>query len=110
MEEPHGEDLASHTGLEPCVDVREGVREASAEAHAGRVSSPESTVVPGADAVPLCGRQHPEGRERETHRGPAGSKAPGMHGTTLRENREIPRSPVRNGMAGRMGKPKGRSP
>ncbi len=90
MKESYGEDIASHTGLEPCAGVREGSGEASAEVRAGWVLSPEIKDVPGADAVPTDGRPHQAGRYRKTRPGPAGSEAPRMHGTTLRENREIP--------------------
>jgi len=110
MKEPYGEDVANRTGLKPCMYARKDVHEASVEARAGWVSSPERNVVLGADAFPPCGRQHLVGRKREPHEDPAGSKAPRMHGTILRENREIPRLPAVNGTAGRMGKPKGTSP
>jgi len=41
MREPHGESVASCTDPEPCVAAREGVSEALAGAHAGRVLSRE---------------------------------------------------------------------
>jgi len=47
----HGEDLASHIGLEPCVSNREVVGEASAEEWVGQPLSHESQLFRGADAV-----------------------------------------------------------
>src|SRR6266581_5215104 len=44
----------------------------------------------GADAVSLCGRQHPVQHKRELDRDPTGSETPRMHGNTSHENREIP--------------------
>src|SRR6266536_1419537 len=44
----------------------------------------------GADAVSLCGRQHPVQQKRELDRDPTGSETPRMHGNTSHENREIP--------------------
>ena len=63
MKESYGEGLASHTGPQPCADVREGMGEASAGARAGRVLSRESERRErGADAVKLAGRQYCAGR------------------------------------------------
>jgi hypothetical protein len=47
----YGEGLATHTGPESCVGVREGAREALTGVCAGQVVSGESNVVRGADAV-----------------------------------------------------------
>ncbi len=58
----------------------------------------------GADAVAVGGRQHRERRYGEALRDPARSETPSMHGSTLHGNREIPRSPVAEGVAGRIGK------
>ena len=41
------------------------------------------------------GRQHCQRRYRESLAGPARSENQGMYGTSMRENREVPRSPVR---------------
>ena len=56
--------------------------------------SREIPEVRGADAVGTSGRQHHQQRYRELLVGPARSQTPGMHGNSMRENREIPRSPV----------------
>jgi hypothetical protein len=47
----YGEGVASHTGPEPCVVVREGGGEASVGERTGQPSSRENARVPGADAV-----------------------------------------------------------
>jgi len=110
MKESYGEEIANHTGLEPCELAHKGKREASAEVRAGWVLSPEMSHVPDADALSGSGRQYSAARQRESRRDLAGSETPRMHGTTLRENREIPRLPVAYGGAGRMEKPEGTSP
>ncbi len=51
----------------------------------------------GADTVLQRGRQHPQRRQREPLGDPAGSKNLRMHGTFMRENREIPSSPAAHG-------------
>jgi len=43
----------------------------------------------------LSGRQHCQWRYRELLVDPARSENQGMYGTSMRENREVPRSPVR---------------
>ena len=49
------------------------------------------------------------GASRELPADPARSKNLRMHGTSMRENREIPRSPAPDGGAGRGGKAKAAS-
>ena len=95
MEELYVEGVATHDGPEPCVGVREGTGEASVGARAGRAIEPRNHRVRGADAVYEAGRQHRQRRYRESLAGPARSETLRMHGTSMRENREIPRSPVR---------------
>lgn len=56
--------------------------------------SHETNCDRGADTVLQSGRQHLRRREREPLRDPAGSKNLCMHGTFMRENREIPSSPA----------------
>jgi hypothetical protein len=46
-----------------------------------------------ADPVDKRGRPQPQGRSGEAMRYPARSETPGMHGSNLRENREILRPP-----------------
>ena len=94
MEELYIEGVATHDDPEPCVGVREGVGEASEGARAGWAIEPRNHGVRGADVVYKIGRQHRQQRYRELLVGPARSENHGMHGTSMRENREVPRSPV----------------
>ena len=94
MEELYIEGVATHDDPEPCVDVREGVGEASVGARAGRAIEPRNHGDRGADVVYENGRQHRQQRYRELLAGPARSGNHGMYGTSMRENREVPRSPV----------------
>jgi hypothetical protein len=112
MKEPYGQGPATQSGPESCAYLREGRGEALTGVRAGRVLSCESKasamsgLLRGADAVKVVGRPHSGRRYRETRRDPAQSKTPSMRGSTLRGNREIPRSPVGEGLAGRIGKSK----
>jgi hypothetical protein len=94
MEELYIEGVATRDDPEPCVGVREGVGEASVGARAGRAIEPRNHRVRGADVVYENGRQHRQQRYRELLVGPARSETLCMHGTSMRENREVPRSPV----------------
>jgi hypothetical protein len=94
MQELYIEGLANHDGREPCVGAREGAGEASVAARAGRAIEPRNNRVRGPDAVYGSGRQHCRRRYRESLVGPARSETPCMYGTFMRENREVPRSPV----------------
>ena len=106
MKEPHGEGVATHTGPESCVTVREDGCEALTGERAGRVFSCERTSLRDADAVEEGGRPHPARRYRKTRWSPARSETPSMPGHTSRENRESPWLPVVDGTAGRIGKSK----
>jgi hypothetical protein len=94
MEESYTEGIASHGDPESCVGVREGEGEALTGARAGRAIEPRNPLLRGADAVDRSGRPHRQQRHRKLLADPARSKNPGMHGTSMRENREISRSPV----------------
>jgi hypothetical protein len=95
MEELYAEGVATHGDPESCVVVREGGGEALTGARAGRAIEPRNYRVRGADAVYESGRQHRQWRYRELLVGPARSETLCMYGTSMRENREVPRSPVR---------------
>ncbi len=95
MEELYIEGLANHDDREPCTGAREGAGEASVAARAGQAIEPRNHRVRGADAVYGSGRQHRQRRYRESLAGPARSETLCMYGTSMRENREVPRSPVR---------------
>ena len=105
MKESYVEGLATHSGPESCVAVREDSGEALTGVRAGRVFSRES-FLRGADAVRRSGRPHPVRRDCETYRDPARSETPCTYGNTSRENREIPCPPAADGAAGRVGKSK----
>ena len=103
MKESYNEGVASHIGPESCLDDPRGRGEALTGERAGRVSSRENTLR-GADAVKGSGRPYPAHRQREMCRDPARSETSRMRGSNLRGSREIPRSPARDGTAGRMRK------
>ena len=89
------EGVANHDGPESCVGVCEGVGEALAGVHAGRAIEPRNvSLVWGADAMSLCGRQHRWPRYRELPADPARSRNPSMCGASMCENREVPCPPV----------------
>ncbi len=90
MKESYGEGLASRTGPESCVAVREGSGEALTGVRAGRVLSCEKGLNRDADALPECGRPHRIRRYREADSSPARSETPYMHGNTLHGTREVP--------------------
>jgi hypothetical protein len=94
MEELCVEGLANHDDPESCATAREGDGEALTGVRAGRAIEPRNHRVRGADAVYGSGRQHCQWRYRELLVGPARSENHGMYGTSMRENREVPRSPV----------------
>ena len=94
MEELYVEGVATHGGPESCVVVCEGGGEALTGARAGRAIEPRNVH----SGCPRCrngGRQHRRRRYREAPSDPAWSKNQGMYGTSMRENREIPRPPAR---------------
>jgi RNA-directed DNA polymerase len=98
------EGVAIHDGPESCVGVREGEGEALTGVRAGWAIEPRNQGDWGADAVNQSGRPHRRQRYRELLTDPARSKNLCMHGISMRENREIPPSPVRDDhRAGRSG-------
>jgi len=94
MKELYIEGVAIHDDPESCVSAREGAGEALTGARAGRAIEPRNPPVRGADAVDRSGRPHRQQRHRELLTDLARSKTPGMHGISMRENREVPCSPV----------------
>jgi hypothetical protein len=111
----YGEGLATHTDPESCAGSRKGAGEALTGAHAGRAIEPRKHLLLGADAVIASGRQHDPAQECEHGIGLARSKNSGsregdgrgcMRGISMRENREVPCSPVADGATGRGGKAK----
>ena len=94
MRELYIEGLAIHGGPESCVGVRECVGEALTGVRAGWAIEPRNQWVRGADAVRMGGRQHRWQRYRELPVDPARSENLCMYGISMRENREVPSSPV----------------
>src|SRR6185369_4264133 len=92
MKESYVKGLANHNDPESCGGARKSDGEALTGASAGRVLSRERSRTRDADSVGAGGRQQPVGRFGEARWYPARSKTPGMHGSDLRENREILRS------------------
>ena len=85
--------LANRDGPESCGGARKGDGEALTGESAGWVLSREIRQVRDADLVGARGRREPTCRNGKAWRYPARSETPGMHGSDLRENREILRSP-----------------
>jgi hypothetical protein len=94
MKESDIEGVAIHGGPESCVGVREGVGEALTGGSAGWAIEPRNPWSRGADAVAKGGRPHRRQRYRELLADPARSVNLGMRGNSIRENGEIPWSPV----------------
>jgi hypothetical protein len=94
MRELYIEGVAIHGGPESCVGVREDVGEALTGVRVGWAIEPRNHLVRGADAVPRGGRPHRRPRYRELPVDPARSENLCMRGISMRENREVPRSPA----------------
>ncbi len=103
MKESYGEDLASHAAPESGTVARQGGREALTGACAGELWSREMPRVRGADAVSASGRPRLMPGHGKRSGDLARSENLCLHRTTLRENRESPCSPVRDGAMGRLG-------
>jgi hypothetical protein len=93
------EGVATHSGPESCVAGREGGGEALTGESAGRAIEPRNHGNRGADAVSMSGRQHRCQRYGELTADLARSKNRGMHGSSMRENREVSRPPAQLGEA-----------
>ena len=84
--------VANRNGPESCGGARKNAVEALTGESAGWVLSREMRDDWDADSVGVRGRPQPAFRFSEERWYPARSKTPGMHGSNLRENREILRS------------------
>src|SRR5258707_5888111 len=93
MEVSNVKGLANRDDPESCVEWSNPRGEALTGESAGWVLSHEKVLVRGADPVGERGRPQPAFRFGEEGWYPARSETPGMHGSNLRENREILRSP-----------------
>ena len=92
MEVSNVKGLANHDDPESCGGARKSDGEALTGESAGWVLSPEKSLARDADSLGVRGRPQPMVRFGEKHWYPARSETPGMHGSNLRENREILRS------------------
>ncbi len=94
MRELYTAGVAIHGGPESCAGVREGVGEALTGVHAGRAIEPRNQRSGVPTSLTEAEGNIAGGARREPLADPARSKNLGMHGISMRENREIPRSPV----------------
>jgi RNA-directed DNA polymerase len=110
MKESHIEGVATHDDPESCADGCEAGREALTGAHTGSVLSREITI--SEEPTLLCKAEGETSQRRysKSQGGLARSQTRHMCGTSLRENREIPSSPVADGATGRSGKAFGQTP
>ena len=108
MRVPYGEELATHTGSESCIDSRKAIGEAlTGGVWAGLLSRERCSKLRGADAVHKSGRQHWSYRYREIRLGPAWSKTPSTYVSSLHGNREVPRLALLESSKARAENPKG---
>jgi hypothetical protein len=105
MKESYVKGIANHNGPESCGGARKGKTEALTGEGAGWVLSREKNLVRDADPVGERGRRESTCRNGKARRYPARSETPSMHGSNLRENREILRPP-RKSRLGRIVKSK----
>ena len=90
MEELYVEGLAIHGGPESCVGTREGAGEALTGVRVGRAIEPRNHRSSGCRHLSSGWKATRPAALCESLVGPARSKNHGMHGTSRRENREIP--------------------
>ena len=89
MEKLYAEGVATHGDPESCVGAREGTGEALTGARVGRAIEPRNHQFGVPTPLPWWKAIRP-GALCESLADPARSKNHGMHGTSKRENREIP--------------------
>src|SRR6266508_6665009 len=94
MRELYVEGVATHDGPEPCVGDPQGRSEALVGVRAGRAIEPRNDPLRGAHAVSSAEGNIDSGVMREPMSDPARSENHGMYGNSMRENREVPCSPV----------------
>jgi RNA-directed DNA polymerase len=94
MRELYAEGVATHGGPESCAGVRKGVGEALTGVRAGWAIEPRNHQF----GVPTLSKRAEGniagGVMRESPADPARSKNLCMYGVSMRENREVPLSPV----------------
>jgi len=94
VRELYAEGVAIRGGPESCVVVREGGVEALTGVRAGWAIEPRSCFDWGADALIMAEGHIAGGAVRESLGDPARSENLGTYGSFMRENREVPCSPV----------------
>ena len=94
MKEPYIEGVANHDGPELCVGDPQGSSEALAGVRAGRAIEPRNASPSGVPTLLVVRKATPPAASSQAAEGPAWSENYGMYGSSMRENREIPRSPV----------------
>ena len=94
MKELYIEGVATHGDPGSCVGDPRGRSEALTGARAGRAIEPRNDLIRGAHVVSSAEGNIARGVMREPLADPAWSENHGMHGNSMRENREIPFSPV----------------
>ena len=95
MRESYIEGVASHDGPELCVGVPRGRSEALAGVRAGQAIEPRNGSSSGVPTLLVVRKATPLAALSQVAEDPARSENHGMYGNSMRENREIPCSPVR---------------
>ena len=100
MQEPHKKGIANHLGPESCADGRKVVGEALTGEHAGQPLSSEITTS-ACRPCPDRGKATSGAASSEQLADAAESETLCMRDSSMRENRETPRTPTPVGGAGR---------
>jgi hypothetical protein len=95
MRESYIEGVASHDGPELCVGDPRGRSEALAGVRAGQAIEPRNASSSGVPTLLVVRKATPPAASSQAAEDPARSENHGMYGNSMRENREIPCSPVR---------------
>jgi len=110
MKEPYIEGPATHDGPESCAATHEGGGEALTGVRAGWVLSREISQSRAPTRLSDAEGHTDRDATASPWLGPARSETPCTPGSSMRENRELPRAPAADGAAGRTGKADGRTP
>lgn len=106
MKVPDKKGVANHLGPESCTRTRKGTGEVLTGVRASRAIEPRNR---GSFQAPMPSPHvsaTPWSSLSRDGLGMARSESLSVHGSTLRENREIPELPAVDGAAGRVGKSK----
>jgi hypothetical protein len=95
MEESYTEGVANHGGPELCVGDPRGRSAALVGVRAGRAIEPRNASSSGVPTLLVVRKATPLAAISRVAEDPARSENHGMYGNSMRENREIPRLPVR---------------